>query len=83
MNKLRAWYAGLQERERRVVAVGGVALALIVLFGGILLPLHTAVSNAVRRNDSKQADLDWMRANAAEIRSAGIKWLWTRVSRPS
>ena len=71
MNKLRAWYAGLQERERRVVAVGGVALALIVLCGGILLPLHTAVSSAVRRNDGKRADLEWMRANAAEIRSAG------------
>lgn len=71
MNRLRAWYAGLQERERRVVAVGGVALALIVLFGGILLPLHSVVASALQRNDGKRADLEWMRANAAEIRSAG------------
>jgi len=31
MNKFRAWYAGLQERERRVVAIGGVVLAFLIL----------------------------------------------------
>jgi general secretion pathway protein M len=71
MNTLRAWYAGLQQREQRMVACGGIALAVIILFGGILLPLHTAVSGAQSRNDSKRQDLVWMRANAAEIRAAG------------
>lgn len=54
-----------------MVAVGGIALAVIILFGGILLPLNTAVSGAVRRNEGRRADLEWMRANAAEIRAAG------------
>jgi general secretion pathway protein M len=71
MNKLRAWYEGLQPREQRMVAVGGIALALIVLVGGILLPLQTAVSSAEARNETKRQDLVWMRANAAEIRAAG------------
>jgi general secretion pathway protein M len=71
MNKLRAWYAGLQAREQRMVAFGGIALALIVLFGGILLPLQSAVSGADSRNATKRADLVWMRANAAEIRASG------------
>jgi type II secretory pathway component PulM len=54
-----------------MVAFGGIALALIILIGGILLPLQSAVSSAEARNDTKRQDLMWMRANAAEIRAAG------------
>jgi general secretion pathway protein M len=71
MNKLRAWYAGLQQREQRVVAVGGVVVAVLILVLGILLPLHSAVSNAVQRNETKRDDLAWMQGNASEIRAAG------------
>jgi type II secretory pathway component PulM len=71
MNKLSVWYSGLQAREQRMVAFGGAALALLILFGGILLPLQTAVSTAEARNETKRQDLAWMRANAAEIRAAG------------
>jgi general secretion pathway protein M len=71
MNKLRAWYAGLQERERRVVAIGGVALAFLILVLGILMPLQSAVSSAARRNEVKREDLAWMQVNAPEIRAAG------------
>ncbi len=69
MNKLRAWYAGLQPREQRVVVVGAVVVAALILVLGILLPLHSAVSNAARRNDGKREDLAWMQAHAAEIRA--------------
>jgi general secretion pathway protein M len=71
MNKLRAWYASLQEREQRVVAVGGVVLAFLVLVLGILMPLQSAVSSAARRNEAKRQDLAWMQLNAPEIRAAG------------
>jgi general secretion pathway protein M len=71
MNKLRAWFAGLQQREQRVVAVGAVLLGLIVLAGGILMPLQSALSRAVQATESKRADLAWMRVNAAEVRTAG------------
>jgi general secretion pathway protein M len=71
MNKLKTWYAGLQERERRVVAIGAVALALIIVIGGILLPLQAAVSRAVKGSETRREDLAWMRANATEIRSRG------------
>jgi general secretion pathway protein M len=71
MNKLVGWYQGLQPREQRMVAFGGIALTLIILFGAILLPLQSAVSGAEARNESKRQDLVWMRANAAEIRAAG------------
>ncbi len=72
MNKLRTWFNGLQQREQRVVAIGAVILALIVLVGGILMPLQSAVSTAVRANANKREDLAWMRVNAPEIRAAGF-----------
>ena len=71
MNKLLAWYAGLQPREQRVVAVGGMAVAVLFLVLGILIPLQSAVSGAVRRNETKRQDLAWMQVNAPEIRAAG------------
>jgi len=71
MSKLRAWYASLQPREQRMVAFGAIALALIILVGGILLPLQSAVSNALQSGDTKRENLAWMRANAPEIRAAG------------
>jgi general secretion pathway protein M len=70
MNKLRAWYAGLQEREQRVVLIGAIALGLIVLVGGILLPMQSAVSGAVKAAATKREDLAWMRAHELEVRSS-------------
>jgi general secretion pathway protein M len=70
MNKLRLWYATLQQREQRVVAGGAVLLGLLILIGGILLPLQSAVSSAVKGSETKREDLTWMRANAPEIRAS-------------
>jgi general secretion pathway protein M len=67
MSKLQAWYAGLSEREQRVVLAGGVVLALLLLIGGLLMPLQSAVSKARERSASRHADLEWMRANQAEV----------------
>jgi general secretion pathway protein M len=69
IDKLRARYEGLQERERRVVAIGAVALGIVILIGGILMPLESAVSSAVGRADERREDLAWMRVNAAEVQS--------------
>ena len=71
MNKLSSWYAGLQSREQRMVAVGGISVAVLILLFGILMPLQSAVSSAVKSNDTKREDLAWMRVNAPEIRASG------------
>ena len=73
MNKLTAWYAGLQQREQRVVAVGAVVLILIIVVGGILMPLQSVVSRTIKDNETRREDLTWMRANAAEIRERGAE----------
>ena len=81
MEKLRAWYGGLQTREQRMVSIGGIALAVMILFGGILWPLHSAVSDAVDAKDTKVADLEWMRQNGPEIR-AGSGMLAPNTNEP-
>jgi len=73
MNKLSLWFAGLKEREKRVVVIGAAALAVLLLVGGVLLPLHTALANAERRGNRARADLTWMRLNAPEIRSGALQ----------
>jgi general secretion pathway protein M len=69
MNRLQTWYSGLQERERRLVLWGGVVLAVLLLVGGVLLPLHSAVSQAVDRSETRRQDLEWMRLHFDEIRN--------------
>ncbi|HLZ98638.1 MAG TPA: type II secretion system protein M [Steroidobacteraceae bacterium] len=71
MKALKAWYSALQEREQRIVAIGGAALCVLILAGGILLPLESAVSNAVKTQQTRREDLAWMRANASEIEAGG------------
>ena len=69
MNKLKAWYFSLAARERRMVGIGAAVLCAIILFGGILLPLESAVSSAVKTKEMRREDLAWMRVNAAEIQA--------------
>jgi general secretion pathway protein M len=71
MNKIRAWYAGLEERERRFVIIGAVGVSLLILIVGILMPLQSAVSTAVTRSETKREDLAWMQVNAPAVRAAG------------
>jgi general secretion pathway protein M len=60
----------LNERERRMVIVGGVCIALLLVFG-IILPLDHSVAKAQARLATKQADLAWMREVTPELVAAG------------
>jgi len=71
MNKLKAWYANLQSRDQRILGIGAIALCALVIVGGLLLPLESAVSNAVRGQETRREDLAWMRVNAPEIAAGG------------
>ncbi|HEY4751094.1 MAG TPA: type II secretion system protein GspM [Steroidobacteraceae bacterium] len=67
--KLKAWYGALQQREQRMVAGGALTLAVLILVLGVLLPLHAAVTDAVKRVASRREDYAWMQVNAAEVQS--------------
>ena len=58
--------AALSPRERRMVIVGAVLAALLLLFG-VLLPLDRSVAHAQQRLAKKHADLSWMQSVGPEI----------------
>jgi type II secretory pathway component PulM len=60
----------LTERERRMVTFGGIA-AVVLLIGGVILPLESSVTKVQQRIDQKQADLAWMRNVAPELANSG------------
>ncbi|MGE3666883.1 MAG: type II secretion system protein GspM [Steroidobacteraceae bacterium] len=70
MDAIRQWYRGLAERERRFVAIGGVAACAIVILMGVL-PLARSASALEQRIATKRADLAWMQGVAPALASAG------------
>jgi general secretion pathway protein M len=70
MTRLAAWFTALSERERRMVLLGGVAAALIVLLGGIL-PLQHAASAAAQRVERKRGDVAFLQAIGPQL--AGLR----------
>ena len=69
--KFEAWLAGLSARERRMVTWGGLAAAVLIFLGGVVLPLYTTAARIESRVEQKRQDLDWMRGVADELRAAG------------
>lgn len=50
MNRVSAWYIGLNDREQVMVSVAGALVALVVLVYGIVLPLGGALNDAAVRH---------------------------------
>jgi general secretion pathway protein M len=61
----------LNERERRMVLIGAVAVVLILIFG-LIVPLDRSVASAQQRIGKKQADLLRMRQIAPELIGAAL-----------
>lgn len=67
---MRAWYAKLSERERRIVlfgSIGGVVLLLLA----VVLPLNRNIAQARQRIAVKQADLAFIQNAAPQLAAAG------------
>ncbi|HUA88465.1 MAG TPA: type II secretion system protein M [Steroidobacteraceae bacterium] len=62
-------FARLEPRERRLVAIGAVALAGILLFG-VIVPLDHAVARERGKLNQKRADLAWMQSVSPELAAA-------------
>ena len=67
---MRAWYANLAERERRMVVLGAIAAGIILLLG-IILPLNRHITEARERVATKQADLAFIQSAIPELAAAG------------
>jgi general secretion pathway protein M len=67
---MRAWYANLAERERRVVTLGAV-VGVVLLLLAIVLPLNRNIAQARQRITTKQADLAFIQDAAPQLAAAG------------
>jgi general secretion pathway protein M len=67
---MRAWFANLAERERRMVAFGGVVAGVLFLVA-IVWPLNTSIAKARANVTTKQGDLAFIQAALPELASAG------------
>jgi len=67
---MRAWYANLAERERRVVTLGAVAGGVLLLLA-IILPLNRNIAQARQRITTKQGDLAFIQEATPQLAAAG------------
>jgi len=59
----------LSERDRRMLAIGGALIVLLLLY--IIIQLDSSVSSAHKRIKKKQDDLAWIQTAAPEIMAQG------------
>ncbi|MGB8327044.1 MAG: type II secretion system protein GspM [Steroidobacteraceae bacterium] len=67
---MQEWLARLDARERRVLFIGAIAAAVILL-AATIFQVQRKVSQVAQRVEHKRADLQSMQAAAAEIATAG------------
>lgn len=60
------WFAALSGRERRIVQVAALLVAVLLVVG-VLLPLDRSVARAHERLAKKRNDLSWMQGVAPEL----------------
>ena len=63
--------ARLSGRERRVLAVGALAGAVLLVLG-VVVPLDRSVAHAHQRLMRKRADLEWMQRVAPELAAVPV-----------
>jgi general secretion pathway protein M len=71
IEKARTWYAGLEPREQKAVAWGGIGGTVLLLLV-IVLQLHAAVDRAERRVQQKRADVAYIQSVLPELRAAPV-----------
>jgi general secretion pathway protein M len=67
--KFKEWHAALEERERRMVNIGGVLLVLAIFYFGLWSPFLTHVDDLRARIGSEQKTLAWMQDADKKISS--------------
>jgi len=66
---MRAWWERLQERERRIVAIGAVVVAAMLVWALLWYPLSHARSDLAMRVARQHDDLAWMQQALGEIKN--------------
>lgn len=70
MNELRHWLGGLSARERNLVYLASVLVAVGIVYFALVLPVTSAAAERAARVEQKMADLAWMRQVAPQVMAA-------------
>ena len=66
---LRAWYAGLVPRERRLVLIGSGVIALMIVYLAIISPISTAHTRLMRDVRAKRQLITYIDNAAARLQT--------------
>jgi general secretion pathway protein M len=69
-SRFASWYATQSPRDQRVLMIGSVVVAVILL-GGSFLPLQRQLREAKSQLQQQQADLEWMKMVGPALAAAG------------
>jgi len=70
---IAAWWQGLSARDRRMLAIGAVAVALLLGWSFVWYPLTRARDQLQVRVERERNDLAWMRQSAGELTALRAK----------
>ena len=65
---MMSWWSQLNERERRLVGIGGPLLLLAIIYWGAWTPFQQHVQEVERQLASQRNTLAWMAQKGGEIR---------------
>lgn len=65
--KAKVWWSQLEQREQRMLTIGGVALALFILYAGIWSPITNHLADMRTSIVKDQKTLQWMQSADKEI----------------
>lgn len=68
---MKAWWAGLAERDRRVLQVGALLVALLLVWALGWQPLARARASLREQAVAQAQALEWMRPAARQLAAAG------------
>ncbi|WP_223670693.1 type II secretion system protein GspM [Kangiella shandongensis] len=57
MSSIKAWYSGLNQRERSMVTVLGIMMIILILFIAVVMPLRTYLSDLNQSVATAKEDL--------------------------
>ncbi|NGX16518.1 type II secretion system protein M [Wenzhouxiangella sp. XN24] len=64
---MKDWFLGLEPRERMFVSIGGVLVAIMLVWGLMISPLYGASAAVEQRLDTKRDTLAFLRRAAVEL----------------
>lgn len=71
MNELKKYWQGLQPRERIILACGGIAVSVILLYAQVFQPFYNAIAHMEQALPSLRSNLVWMRQTDEMLERGG------------